>query len=135
MKESLWGYLLLGLGISLIFVMIFIQNVTSTREEDYYLVKETIEASMIDAVDYGFYRETGELKMIKEKFVESFIRRFSENIGPTKTYQIDFYEIYEMPPKASIKISTSTTTQVFTGNAEEFDIITTINGILETKYE
>ena len=33
---------------------------------------------MIDAIDMDYYRESGELKIIKDKFVESFTRRFAE---------------------------------------------------------
>jgi hypothetical protein len=134
MKEAYWGYFIVGLGIVIIFTMILIQNITTTSEENYYLIKEAMGSAMIDAVDYGAYRLTGEVKISKEKFVESFLRRFSESSSPSKTYNIEFYEIYETPPKATIKISTSTSTQVFTGDATEFDIITTLNGILETKY-
>ncbi len=134
MKEAYWGYFIIGLGIVIIFTMILIQGVTTTREENYYLAKEAMEGAMIDAVDYGSYRLTGEIKISKEKFVECFLRRFSESVSSTKTYQIDFYEIYEAPPKATIKISTSTSTFVYTGDATEFDLVTTLSGILETKY-
>ena len=134
MKESYWGYFIVGLGVAIIFTMVLIQNVTTTGEENYYLVKEAMEGAMVDSVDYGAYRLTGEIKISKEKFVECFLRRFSESISPTKTYNIDFYEIYESPPKATVKISTSTSTYVYTGDSTEFDLVTTLSGIIETKY-
>lgn len=43
------------------------------NELDYYLLKETTEAAMIDAVDIGYYRLSGGLyRMDKEKFTERF---------------------------------------------------------------
>ena len=68
MKESLWGYWIVVLGISIMSVMILLQNYTTTNEQDYYMIKEVLEASMYEAVDYGYYRDTGELKMNAEKF-------------------------------------------------------------------
>jgi hypothetical protein len=134
MKEAFWGYFLIVLGIMIIVIVLIIQNITSTSEEDYYLIKEVMKASMIESVDYGTYRLEGEIKISKEKFVENFLRRFAESVSPNKTYNIEFYEIYEMPPKASVKVTTSTGSQVITETATDFDIITVLNGIIETKY-
>ena len=76
MKEAYWGYWLILLGIFVIVIMMLVNSVTTTTTQDYYLIKETTEAAMIDAVDYGYYREYGELRINKEKFVENFLRRF-----------------------------------------------------------
>lgn len=133
MKEAMWGYLLVSIGVLMIVTVLIFQNMTATSEEDYYLVKEVMEASMLDAIDYGRYRDNNEIIMIKEKFVESFIRRFSESVGPSKTYKIDFYEVYETPPKASVRITTSSGSSVFTGDSSDFDIVTLLNGIIESK--
>ena len=66
----------------------------SGNELDYYLLKETTEAAMIDATDIGYYRMSGGLYRIdKEKFVESFVRRFSQNVVNTRNYDIKFYDI------------------------------------------
>lgn len=116
-------------------VMILVQDMTGTSEEDYYLTKEVMQAAMIDAIDYGVYRQYGDIRIIKEKFVENFIRRFSESVNSTKTYNIEFYEIYEEPPKATVRIMTATNEyQVTTDTAVDFDIVTVLSGILETKY-
>ena len=37
----------------------------STIETCYYLIKEITQASMLDAVDYGYYRQYNEIKMNK----------------------------------------------------------------------
>ena len=85
MKESMWGYFILSLGMLILAVMLLIQNLTSTNEEDFYLGREIMEAAMLDAVDYGTFRSTGELVMSKEKFVEVFIRRFADSVSGQKT--------------------------------------------------
>ena len=51
MKESLWGYWLILLGIIIITVMILLQNYTTTNQQDYYLAREVTYAAMYDAVD------------------------------------------------------------------------------------
>ena len=62
MKETFWSYLFIVLGLLTIAIMILVQNLTSTSEENYYLTKEVMEASMIDSIDYGLYRKTGEIR-------------------------------------------------------------------------
>lgn len=108
MKESMWGYWIVVLGVSIMSVMVLLQNYTTTNEQDYYLIKGVLEASMNEAVDYGYYRDTGHLKMNREKFVENFVRRFSETVNINKNYQLNFYQIYEEPPAASVSVTTST---------------------------
>ncbi len=134
MKEAFWGYLLIGLGLMVIVVMMLVQNYTSTSEEDYYLAKEVLESSMIDSVDYGLYAQTGEVRIIESKFRESFIRRFAQSINNSKTYTIDFYDIYEAPPKASVLIKTKTGSYSVNSDSSNFDILTTLSGVLESKY-
>ena len=131
MKESYWGYWLIVLGIFVIVIMMLISNVTSTNTQDYYLIKEITQASMLDAVDYGYYRQYNEIKMNKEKFVESFIRRFSDSVTLSTTYEVSFYEIYEAPPKVSVKVSSSSSSFNIAGNAESFDIVNKLDAILE----
>lgn len=133
MKESIWGYWLIVLGIFVILIMMLIQDFTTTNTQDYYLLKEVTEASLIDAVDYGYYRTNGDLKINEEKFVENFMRRFSETMNLNKTYRIDFYGIYESPPKVSVKVSTSTSTFNISGDTTAFDIVNKIDAILEMK--
>ena len=132
MKESMWGYFILSLGILILAVMLLIQNMTTTNEEDFYLGREILEASMLDAVDYGTYRSTGELVMSKEKFVEVFIRRFADSVSGDKTYTLEFYDIHEYPPKATVRILTNTGTTEIKDSDFDVDINTFLNGVLET---
>lgn len=133
MKESLWGYWLILLGIIIVTVMILLQNYTTTNQQDYYLAKEITYAAMYDAIDYGYYEKYGELKIVKEKFVENFIRRFAESATLNKTYTVNFYSIYEEPPAVSVEIKTNT--GEFLVGSEEINagITTRLSAILELK--
>ena len=138
MKESLWGYWIVVLGISIASVMILLQNLTTTSEQDYYLIKSCLEASMYEAIDYGYYRDTGAFSINAEKLAENFVRRFSETVNINKEYRINFYDIYEEPPAASVSVS-SFTDQSDYGNVIEGTESTTVTnrltGILYTNKE
>lgn len=131
MKEVYWGYWLIILGVFITIVMMMISNVTTSSTQDYYLIKEVTEAAMLDAVDLAYYRENGELKINREKFVESFLRRFSENVSITNTYTVDFYGIYEAPPKVSVKVSSTSSTFTIAGDSKSFNIVDKVDSILE----
>ncbi|MBO4600795.1 MAG: hypothetical protein J5634_01000 [Bacilli bacterium] len=131
MKESYWGYWLILLGIFVVIVMLLIQNITSTNTQDYYLVKEITEASMLDAVDYGYYRQYGEVRIVKEKFIESFLRRFAASANLSSSYTISFYGIYEAPPKVTVKVASKSNTFSIMGDSSTFDIVNKIDAVLE----
>ena len=95
------------------------------------LVKEITEASMLDAVDYGYYRHYNEIRISKEKFVESFLRRFAESANLSATYQISFYDIYEAPPKVSVKVSSTSNSFRIFGDSDSFDMVNKVDSILE----
>lgn len=125
------GIIILGM-LTLVCVNL-VQNYQSGNELDYYLLEETTEAAMLDAVDYGYYRNSGGIiRVDREKFLESFIRRFADSVDATKTYNIKIIDFNETPPKVSIKIGTQTVASVA---GENFDIVNQIDAILETKYE
>ena len=105
MKESLWGYWLIILGIFILSVMLLLQNYTTTNEQDVYLIKEITDAAMGDSLDLAHYRKYGEIRIIKEKFVENFTRRFTEtSTFGQGNYSVEFYEISESPAKVSLRI-------------------------------
>lgn len=136
MKESMWGYMVIVLGVMAIGVVYFFQNVTNTDEHNYNLLKETTEAAMYDALDLSEYRRSGTIKIVEQKFVENFLRRFAENASLAHVYKIDIYDVNETPPKVSIKLSTadnSTSTNV-TGELITFSVVNKIDAILESKY-
>lgn len=132
MKESFWGYFIIIIGIVGIAVVMLFQDVTTTNDQNYYLIKEITEAAMLDAVDQTYFVQTnGNVAINKEKFVENFIRRYAESAGFNKTYNIKIYDIVEEPPKVSLSVGSKSNVFSFTG--EQFDIVNKIDAILETK--
>lgn len=132
MKEAYWGYWLIVLGVLIIVVLLLVQSFTSTNTEDYYLVKEITEAAMEDAVDYSYYNQYGELKINKEKFYETFLIRFAKDASLSSTYEIEFSEVIEAPPKVSVKVSSKSNSFTIAGNSESIDIVNSVDGILES---
>ncbi len=144
MKESLWGYWLIVLSIGILSVMIVLQSYSTTNEQDYFLVKSALESSMKEAVDFGYYTDInadgsnsshGVLKMNREKFVENFIRRFAETVNINKDYTINFYDIYEVPPCASVSVVSATSQSNFgqsQGATSSVDSTNKLTGILYT---
>ena len=131
MKESMWGYWFIVLGLSIMSIMILVQNYTTTNEQDYYLIKSILESSMYESVDYAYFRDTSRVRMNSEKFVENFVRRFAESVNINKTYEINFYQIYEDPPAASVEIKTDGDGKK--GKLESDDTVTNrLTGILYT---
>ncbi|MBE6155903.1 MAG: hypothetical protein E7164_04020 [Firmicutes bacterium] len=133
MKEAYWGYWLVVLGVFIIVVLLLVQSFTSSNTQDYYLVKTITEAAMEDAIDYAYYRQYGEIRINKERFYASFLRRFAEEASISTTYDIEFNEVYEAPPKVGVKVSSQSNTFSVVGDAESFDIVNRIDAILESK--
>ncbi len=119
------------IGVLTLAVVNIIQNYQTGSELDYYLLEETTEAAMLDAVDLGYYRTGGLLRVDREKFLESFVRRFAESVNRDRNYKIRVIDFNETPPKVSIQVGSST---VATFAGENFDIVHKVDGILETKY-
>ena len=153
MKEAIWGYAIIVLGILAIGIIWFFANSTKTDQHNYNLLKETVEAAMFDAVDLAAYRasedvdgdgviEASEANIVidEEKFVENFIRRFAESAELSNTYVIEIYDINTKPPKVSLKVSSKSGDLNLSGDpyADEkimnFDVVNNIDAILETKY-
>lgn len=130
MKESFWGAAVVGMGIVAIFFIYFFQSITNTDEHNYHLLKETTEAAMYDALDLAAYRDSGTIRIDREKFVENFLRRFAESATLANTYEIKIYDVNEEPPKVSIQVSSKQATSL-TGKKEEFTITNRLDAILE----
>lgn len=133
MKESFWGVFVIMLGVVSIAFIYFFQTYTNTDEQNYILLKEITEAAMYDAVDLASYRSTGTVRIDREKFVENFLRRFSESVTLGNTYVIEIYDINETPPKVSLKVSTKLQSNV-TSELMDFDIVNRLDAILEVPY-
>ena len=129
------GMLIVGiilLGVLTLVAVNLVQSYQSGNELDYYLLEETTEAAMIDAIDTSYYRNSGIIRMDREKFLESFIRRFAESVDSGNNYRIKVIDLNETPPKVSVEVNSSTTA---TFNSEDLGITNKIDAIIETKYE
>ncbi len=124
--------LLIGVIIMAVLGFFAVNMVTSQQtgsELDYYLLKDTTEAAMNDAIDYGFYSSYGLVRMDKERFVENFVRRFADGVDGTRDYDIDFYDLNETPPKVSVKVTSKSNTA---DSSEATDITTSVDMIIES---
>ena len=102
MKYSFLGFGLIMSGlIGLAFITMF-QSITVDNESEYYVLKEAMEASMLESIDLTCFRNSsgsddgnqcgGLLKISEQKFVENFTRRFANSVsGDVSKYQIQFY--------------------------------------------
>lgn len=108
-----------------------INNYSTGSELDYYLLKETTQAAMMDAVDYSYYSERGVYRIDKEKFVENFVLRFASNVDNSREYDIKFYDINEVPPKVTIQVD-SMNSSLSPDGESNVNISTRLEGILET---
>ena len=131
MRESYWGYWLVILGVFVIGVMLLVNNISTNNTQDYYNIKEVTQASMVDAIDFSYYRVYGNLKISEQKFVENFIRRFAENVNRANEYDVEFFDLFEVPPKVSVKISSGTRSFNIGASRNEYDTTTTFSSILE----
>lgn len=134
MKQSFWGYAILVLGIIAITLIWLFTQTTNIDQHNYNLLKETVESAMIDSIDISAYRTDGTIKIIEEKFVENFTRRFAENADLSKNYVIDIYDVNEMPPKVSLTVKTYSSTNVKYTKNETFAISNNIDAILESRW-
>lgn len=134
MKETMWAWFVVVVGIVCLTAVFLFQRIVNTSEHNYYILKEVTEASMWDSIDLGYYRKTdGDIKIIKEKFVESFIRRFAQSANLSRKYLIEVYDVNEVPPKVSIKVSSMESGAVI-NDVYNFDIVNKLDAIFETPY-
>ena len=127
------GMLTVGMIMLAISALVLINVITSSStgsELDYYLVKETAEAAIEDAIDIKYYRDNGTFRMDTEKFVENFLVRFSDSVDNTRNYKVGFYDLNEVPPKVSVKVESASSIN-FDGS--NILISTTYDGIVESE--
>jgi hypothetical protein len=136
MRESFWGIMIVVMGITSMFLVYFFQSITNTSDHNYELLKETTQAAMFDSLDLAAYRYDGTVRIDRELFVESFLRRFAQDATLQHQYHVTIYDVYENPPKVSIKITTmgSETSTTINNQSVSFQLTHKIDAILETKY-
>ena len=133
MQSSYWGYWLVVMGVAIVGLMISVQGITTNTTQDSYAIREIAEASMLDSVDYAYYRDYNEIIIDKEKFMEVFIRRVAETMGTNDTYEVNFYAIYEAPPKVSVEIKSNSGANFVSANG--YDTISRVDAIIQIHAE
>lgn len=157
MNESLWMYFFMVLGIFGIVIINLFSNVLINNEQTYFLLKEVTEASLYDAVDKVALVEgvkitadtdlesmhceegiPGTIRISKEKFVETFIKRLAYSVDLNRNYKVIFHDIDECPPKASVTLIASerfSFVEFFKVNydSSSANITNSLTGILESK--
>ena len=131
MQSSYWGYWLVVMGVAIVGLMISVQGITTNTTQDRYAIREITDAAMLEAVDYGYYRDYNEIKINKEKFMEVFLRMTAEVMGVNDTYEVNFYAIYEAPPKVSVEIKSKSNSFTVAGDSKSFDMVERIDSIVE----
>ena len=152
MKVAMWAVFIFLMGVFGLVLINLFGNITTTNQQDYTLIRNTVEAAMYDSIDKASYRAgfylcpvegkyiteangrkvfdnkndytivlnhnvnlenvkncdflIGEVKLNADVFVESFIRRFSNNVNNSKNYAVTVQEVIEYPPKVSVRIDT-----------------------------
>lgn len=128
MNKGMLGIGIIILGLIALLLVNIVSNYSTGGELDYYLLKETTEAALNDAIDGDFESTYGIQRMDKEKFVESFLRRFADNVDKTRSYYIQFIDLNEVPPKVSVRINSNTVMDV---KGEAASINTQLDQIVE----
>ncbi len=134
MKYAYLSFGLIFVGMLGLAFITFFQNVTINNESEYYVLKESVEASMYESIDMSYYIQTGKLKIIEQKFVANCTRRFYESIeGNGDSYSLAFYDIMEKPPKVSVVATSKTDNYQLKYNSDttSADIQNKLSGILE----
>ncbi len=139
--------ILLGL-VGFVFIF-FLVNITLNNENEYYVLKEAMKAAMLESIDVTCYMLPangsldsggrpftgngcgGDVKISEQKFVENFTRRYAASVSSDASeYNIEFYDIMEKPPKATVVIEGKTSTYSLL-EYDELGITNNLTGILE----
>ena len=161
MNSSYWGFLFVILGVLGIVLINIFGEITIKNEQNYYSLKEVTKSAMQDAIDEYAYMSgvgydgitqltdpesmhcitgnSGEVRIIKERFVELFLVKFAQSVDTSNDYIITFNDIDECPPKVTVTV---TSTQSFsmiqrilgskTKQTEDAEITNVLTGILES---
>ena len=96
-------------------------------------MKEAANAAVLDSIDYDYFAATNDIRIHKEVFVANFLKRFVQSVDMTNTYRVDFVDLYESPPKVSVRISTKSNTFMIAGAGDltDLDVTNTIDLIVQ----
>lgn len=130
-------------------IIVMFESITMDNDTEYYTLKEAMQSSMYESLDFDYWRDIGNnqevelpggkkkkiggIKISEQKFVENFTRRFKASVGgDTDDYTIEFYDIMESPPKATVKITGNNKSYRYFSGDEGINIVNNLTGILET---
>ena len=65
--------------------------------------------------------------------MEVFTRMLAENMSSTDTYEINFYEMYEAPPKVSVEVKSHSGTNFI--STSDYDVTTRVDAIIQIHAE
>ncbi len=144
MKYSFAYLVMILLGMGGIIIIGLFESLTLNNDSEYYVLKEAMEAAMLESIDLACFRNTsvtsggcnGSIKISEQKFVENFTRRFATSVsGDANNYEIEFYDIIEMPPKATVVVKGTTSGYMISASTDDddFSIVNNLTGILETR--
>ena len=140
MKESFWTAYIFIIGLVVITFIFLFQSLTNADEHNMAVLKEATEGAMYDVIDFQYLESYREYKINREKFAENFLRRFAENASLSRSYRVQIFDVNEVPPKVSIKITSQEVGKLFSGGGRTseqrivFNIVNKIDAILETPY-
>jgi len=108
-------------------------------KKDYHIVLRTVNLQPSEVAGCDLLK--GKIKINKEVFVESFLRRFANNVHNNKSFEVTIQEVIEYPPKVSVRVDTYNTysgtpkSSVIEGDFDkgDFNIRNQIDAILENK--
>ncbi len=149
MKYSFLGVGIIMFGMVGVVTIAMFESITMDNDSEYYVLKEAMKASMFESVDKAYWsdpnnyyncktqngtevKSMSKVKIVEQKFVENFTRRFAAGIGgDADDYTIEFYDIMEYPPKATVVVKSNTKSYKVVSGEEGFDIVNNLTGILE----
>ena len=93
MNKGMLSVGIIFLSVLALVLLNLLSNYSTGSELDYYLLKETVDAAMVDAIDEAYLRNCGLYRIDKEKFAESFLYRFANSVETTRGYKVYIYDI------------------------------------------
>ena len=123
MNKSILAVGIIFLSLLALLLINVLTNYSTGSELDYYLVKETTDAAMKDALDMSYYWNCGMYRIDKEKFVESFLYRFADSGGHCSRRRLVPRLLRHRPGRGR------------RGNADAAQMSTSYDAILETNYK
>jgi len=131
---SAWGAFLLALCLITLVTLGVIQVMTSTNESDYYVMRETVESSLEDAIKPESLTQSDGPEVSEERFIEIITMRFATSADPSRKYKIRVTCFSPKPPMVCVEVATTITTKKFLSDDTQTEtVVNRINAILEQK--